>query len=120
MLIRSEGVNGCYRHLRSWLCNHQPTGDCERWHPKHRASAILEYETIGQEKRSDKGHYDWISGVDLAIRDIMRLYEPTIRATGGPSSLRTDPGGEKSHHLYRSALLGETVKAMDGSDAKSS
>jgi hypothetical protein len=84
-------------------------------------SAILEYETIGQEKPERQGTLPTgFLAVDLAIRGHMRLYDPTIRAIGGPSVFaELTLGGEKSHHPSTgSALLGETVKAMDGSDAK--
>jgi hypothetical protein len=48
------------------------------------------------------------------------MYDPTVRASGGPSVFaELAIGGEKSQHPSTgSALLGETVKAIDGSDAK--
>ena len=84
-------------------------------------SAILEYETIGQEKPERQGTLPTgFLAVDLAIRGHMRLYDPAARASGGPSVFaELTLGGEKSHRPSTgSALLGDTVKAMDGSDAK--
>ena len=84
-------------------------------------SANLDYEAIGQEKPEPQGTLPTgFLAVDLAIRGHMRLYDPAIRATGGPSVFaELTLGGEKSHHPSTgSALLGETVKSMDGSDAK--
>ncbi|MGA1984449.1 MAG: alkaline phosphatase family protein [Acidobacteriaceae bacterium] len=84
-------------------------------------SANLDYEAIGQEKPEPQGTLPTgFLAVDLAIRAHMRLYDPAIRATGGPSVFaELTLGGEKSHHpATGSALLGETVKSMDGSDAK--
>ena len=84
-------------------------------------SAILDYEAVGAEKPEPQGTLPTgFLAVDLAIRGHMRLYDPAIRASGGPSVFaELTLGGEKSHHPSTgSALLGETVKAMDGSDAK--
>jgi hypothetical protein len=58
--------------------------------------------------------------VDLAIRTHMRLYDPAIRASSGPSVYaELTVGGERSQHPSGgSALLGDTVHALDGSDAR--
>jgi hypothetical protein len=84
-------------------------------------SAALDYEAIGPEKPEPRGTLPTgFLAVDLAIRGHLRLYDPAIRASGGPSVFaELTLGGEKSHHPSTgSALLGDTVKAMDGSDAK--
>jgi arylsulfatase A-like enzyme len=84
-------------------------------------SANLDYEAIGQEKPEPPGTLPTgFLAVDLAIRGRMRLYDPAIRASGGPSVFaELTLGGVKSHHPSTgSALLGDTVKAVDGSDAK--
>jgi hypothetical protein len=84
-------------------------------------SASLDYEAIGQEKPEPPGTLPTgFLAVDLAIRGHMRLYDPAIRASGGPSVFaELTLGGMKSHHPSTgSALLGDTVKAMDGSDAR--
>lgn len=84
-------------------------------------SAALDYEAIGQEKPEPPGTLpSGFLAVDLAIRGHMRLYDPAVRASAGPSVFaELTLGGEKSHHPSTgSALLGDTVKSMDGSDAK--
>jgi hypothetical protein len=84
-------------------------------------SANLDYEALGTEKPEPQGTLPTgFLAVDLAIRGHMRLYDPAIRATGGPSVFaELTLGGAKSHHPSTgSALLGETIKAVDGSDAR--
>jgi hypothetical protein len=57
--------------------------------------------------------------VDIGIWEHLRVFDPAVRATVGSSAyLEVVLGGEKSQHPSTgSALLGETVKHVDGSDA---
>jgi hypothetical protein len=57
--------------------------------------------------------------VDLGIREHLRVFDPAVRATTGSSAYQeVVTGGERSQHPSTgSALLGETVKHVDGSDA---
>jgi arylsulfatase A-like enzyme len=85
------------------------------------ASANLTYEAAGPEKPEPPGTLPTgFLAIDLAIRGHMRLYDPAVRAGSGPSVFaELALGGEKSQHPSTgSALLGDTVKALDGSDAK--
>ncbi|HEX3571082.1 MAG TPA: alkaline phosphatase family protein [Acidobacteriaceae bacterium] len=84
-------------------------------------SAVLDYELSGKEKAEPKGTLpNGFLAVDLAIRAHMRMYDPAVRAAGGPSVYaELAVGGEKSQHPSTgSALLGDTVRAIDGSDAR--
>lgn len=84
-------------------------------------SAALDYELSGKEKAEPKGTLPTgFLAVDLAIRTHFRLFDPATRATSGSSAYaELALGGEKSQHpLSGSALLGETVKRVDGSDAR--
>jgi arylsulfatase A-like enzyme len=83
-------------------------------------SAILDYEAVQEEKpEPPRTLPNGFLAIDLAIRGHMHLYDPAIRATGGPSVFaELTLGGDKSHHPSTgSAVLGNTVKATDGSDA---
>ena len=67
-------------------------------------SANLDYEAIGPEKPEPQGTLPTgFLAVDLAIRGNMRMYDPAIRATGGPSVFAelTSGRGEVSPPFYR-------------------
>lgn len=84
-------------------------------------SAMLDYELNGKEKAEPKGTLpNGFLAVDLAIRAHLRMYDPAVRAAGGPSVYaELAVGGEKTQHPSTgSALLGDTVRAIDGSDAR--
>ena len=84
-------------------------------------SAALDYELNGKEKAEPKGTLPTgFLAVDLGIRAHLRVFDPSIRATTGSSAYaELTIGGEKSQHSTTgSALLGETVKRVDGSDAR--
>jgi len=84
-------------------------------------SAVLDYELIGKEKAEPKGTLPTgFLAVDLGIRQRMRVFDPTVRATTGSSAYaEVVVGGERSQHPANgSALLGDTVKKVDGSDAR--
>jgi predicted AlkP superfamily pyrophosphatase or phosphodiesterase len=84
-------------------------------------SAALDYEMSGKEKPEPKGTLPTgFLAVDLGIREHLRVFDPAIRATMGPSVYaELVVGGEKSQHPSTgSAILGETIKHIDGSDAK--
>jgi arylsulfatase A-like enzyme len=84
-------------------------------------SAALDYELNGKEKAQPKGTLPTgFLAVDLGIRAHLRVFDPSIRATTGSSAYaELTIGGEKSQHpTTGSALLGETVKHLDGSDAR--
>src|SRR3984885_1448903 len=82
-------------------------------------SALLDYELNGTEKVQPKGTLPTgFLAVDLGIREHLRVFDPAIRATAGaPAYAELVLGGEKSQHSASgSALLGETVKHVDGSE----
>jgi len=84
-------------------------------------SALLDYELSGKEKPEPKGTLPTgFLALDLAIRAHMRLYDPAVRASAGPSVYaELAVGGERSQRPSGgSALLGDTVRAIDGSDAR--
>ena len=84
-------------------------------------SAALDYELSGKEKPEPKGTLPTgFLAVDLGIRLHLRVFDPAIRATTGSSAyIELAVGGEKSHHpVMGSALLGDSVKRVDGSDAQ--
>jgi arylsulfatase A-like enzyme len=84
-------------------------------------SAALDYELNGKEKAEPKGTLPTgFLAVDLGIRAHLRVFDPAVRATTGSSAYaELVLGGEKSQHSSSgSALLGETVKRIDGSDAR--
>jgi hypothetical protein len=84
-------------------------------------SAVLDYELNGKEKPEPKGTLPTgFLAVDLGIREHLRVFDPAVRATAGSSAyMEVVLGGEKSQHPSTgSALLGETVKQIDGSDAR--
>jgi arylsulfatase A-like enzyme len=83
-------------------------------------SAVMDYELNGKEKPEPKGTLPTgFLAVDIGIREHLRVFDPAVRATAGSSAyLEVALGGEKSQHPSTgSALLGETVKHVDGSDA---
>ncbi len=83
-------------------------------------SAAMDYELNGKEKIEPKGTLPTgFLAVDIGILEHLRVFDPAVRATSGSSAyLEVALGGEKSQHPSTgSALLGETVKHVDGSDA---
>ena len=83
-------------------------------------SAVMDYEPNGKEKPEPKGTLPTgFLAVDLGIREHLRVFDPAVRVTAGSSAyLEVVLGGEKSQHPSTgSALLGETVKNVDGTDA---
>jgi len=84
-------------------------------------SALLNYEVSGKEKAEPKGTLPYgFLAVDLAIRTHLRMYDPGVRASSGPSVYQElSVAGEHSQHPSGgSAMLGETVRTIDGSDAQ--
>jgi len=84
-------------------------------------SAALDYQLAGKEKPEPQGTLPTgFLAIDLGVREHLRVFDPSIRATTGSSAYQEVViGGEKSQHPANgSALLGETVKQVDGSDAK--
>lgn len=84
-------------------------------------SAVLAYERNGNEKPEPTGTLPTgFLAIDLSIRAHMRLFDPAIRLTTGPSVFaELTVGGEKSQHpAVGSALLGGDAKRIDGSDAQ--
>jgi arylsulfatase A-like enzyme len=84
-------------------------------------SAALTYELSGKEKAEPQGTLPTgFLAVDLGIREHLRVFDPAVRVTTGPSVYaELVLSGEKSQHpATGSALLGETVKHVDGSDAR--
>jgi arylsulfatase A-like enzyme len=84
-------------------------------------SAVMTYGVSGKDKPEPEGTLPTgFLAVDLGIREHMRVFDPAVRATAG-SSVYAEVllGGEKSQYPSTgSALLGETVRQVDGSDAK--
>ena len=84
-------------------------------------SALLDYQLSGKEKPEPQGTLPTgFLAVDLGIRAHLRVFDPTVRATTGSSVYaELAIGGEKSQHPSDgSALLGESVRRVDGSDAR--
>jgi hypothetical protein len=84
-------------------------------------SAALTYDLAPKEKPEPMGTLPvGFLAVDLGIRMRLRVFDPAVRATTGSSAYaEVQIGGEKSQHpAGGSALLGETVKRVDGSDAQ--
>jgi len=83
-------------------------------------SAALDYEPSGKEKPQPAGNLPTgFLAVDLALWSHLRLFDPAVRATTGDSVYaELALSGEKSHHpATGSALLGERIRHLDGSDA---
>ncbi|MGD0446522.1 MAG: alkaline phosphatase family protein [Edaphobacter sp.] len=84
-------------------------------------SAALDYELSGKEKPQPKGTLPTgFLAMDLGIREHLRVFDPAIRAaTGSSVYAELALGGERSQHPSTgSALLGQTIEHIDGSDAK--
>jgi arylsulfatase A-like enzyme len=84
-------------------------------------SALLDYELSGKEKAEPKGTLpNGFLAIDLAIRTHLRMFDPAVRASSGPSVYaELSVGGEHSQHPSTgSALLGEKVQELGGSDAR--
>jgi arylsulfatase A-like enzyme len=86
-------------------------------------SAALEYEMSTTEKAPQpRGTLPTgFLAVDLGIRLHMNVFDGVVRSATGPSVYaQLSIGGEKSQHPsgYGSALLGDVVRRVDGSDAK--
>lgn len=84
-------------------------------------SAVLDYQLAGKEKPEPPGTLPTgFLAVDLGIRAHLRVFDPAVRATTGSSAYaELAIGGEKSQHPSNgSALLGDSVKRVDGSDAR--
>jgi len=84
-------------------------------------SAALTYELAGKEKTEPMGTLPTgFLAVDLGIRMRLHVFDAAVRATTGSSAYaEVQIGGEKSQHpTGGSALLGDSVKRVDGSDAE--
>jgi predicted AlkP superfamily pyrophosphatase or phosphodiesterase len=86
-------------------------------------SAALDYAPAGTDKPEPKGTLpQGFLAIDLGVRGHMRVFDPTVRATAGSSAYQeVQIGGELSHYPGNetiAALLGDTVKKVDGSDAQ--
>jgi len=84
-------------------------------------SAALTYELAGKEKAEPAGTLPTgFLAVDLGLWMHLRVFDPAVRATTGSSVYQEVlVSGEKSQHPSGgSALLGDSVKRMDGSDAQ--
>jgi arylsulfatase A-like enzyme len=84
-------------------------------------SSTLAYDPIGAEKPEPAQTLPTgFLAIDLALWSHTRLFDPAIRATTGDSVYaEVALTGEKSHHpLTGSALLGERISKLDGSDAR--
>jgi len=83
-------------------------------------SALMTYDTTKEKPEPEGTLPNGFLAIDLAVREHMRAYDPAVRAANGPSVYaEITIGGDKAQHPSTgSALLGETVKQMDGADAK--
>jgi arylsulfatase A-like enzyme len=84
-------------------------------------SANLIYEPAGKEKPEPAATLPTgFLGIDLALYTHTRLFDPAVRATTGDSVYaEVELSGEKSHYpITGSALLGDKVTHLDGSDAR--
>ena len=84
-------------------------------------SAVMNYDIGAKEKPQPQGTLPTgFLAVDLGIRLHTRVFDPAVRATTGSSAYaEVLVGGEKSAHPSGgSALLGDSVTLVDGSDAK--
>jgi arylsulfatase A-like enzyme len=83
-------------------------------------SAVMEYDA-SKEKPEPQGTLPTgFLAIDLGIREHMRVFDTARRAQTGTSAYEeVRIGGERSQHpITGSALLGETVTRVDGSDAR--
>ena len=83
-------------------------------------SAKLEFEAGPREQPEPKGTLpNGFLGIDLALRTHMRMYDPMRPGTGGAPFAEVPVGGEHPQRTASgAALLGDTVKSPDGSDAR--
>lgn len=84
-------------------------------------SAALTYDLVGKEKPEPMGTLPTgFLAVDLGIRMRLRVFDAAVRSTTGSSVYEeVQIGGEKSQHpTGGSALLGDSIKHLDGSDAE--
>jgi arylsulfatase A-like enzyme len=84
-------------------------------------SAALTYEAVGKDKPEPAATLPTgFLAIDLALFTRQRLFDPAKRATTGDSVYAEVPlSGEKSQYpALGSALLGEQVNKLDGSDAR--
>ena len=83
-------------------------------------SALMTYASTKEKPEPQGTLPPGFLALDLAIRMHLRAYDPAVRATTGPSVYaEITVGGDKAQHPSNgSALLGETVKHIDGTDAK--
>ena len=84
-------------------------------------SSTLAYDPVGAEKPEPAQTLPTgFLAIDLALWSHTRLFDPSIRATTGDSVYaEVALTGEKSHHpLTGSALLGDRISKLDGSDAR--
>jgi hypothetical protein len=84
-------------------------------------SAALTYELMGKEKSEPMGTLPTgFLAVDLSLWMHLRVFDPAVRSTTGSSVYQeVVVGGERSQHpTGGSALLGDSVKRIDGSDAQ--
>jgi arylsulfatase A-like enzyme len=84
-------------------------------------SAALTYELAAKEKPEPMGTLPaGFLAVDLGLWMHLRVFDPAVRATAGSSVYQEVVlSGERSQHpTGGSALLGESVKRVDGSDAQ--
>ncbi len=86
-------------------------------------SAALNYALSGKDKAEPMGTLpQGFLAVDLGMREHMRVFDPTVRATTGSSAYQEVViNGDLAHYPGNetiAALLGDTVKKVDGSDAQ--
>ena len=83
-------------------------------------SALMTYDNAKEKAEPEGTLPSGFLAIDLAVREHMRVFDPAVRATTGSSVYaEVVVGGEKSRHPSGgSALLGNTVKQIDGTDAK--
>ena len=84
-------------------------------------SAALDYEPNGREKPQRRGTLpSGFLSIDLALRLHLRVFDPAVRATTGASPYaEVLISGEKAHYpASGSAILADTARQIDGTDAR--
>lgn len=82
-------------------------------------SAVMNYDVAGEKPEPQGTLPTGFLAVDLGIREHLRVFDPAKRATKGSSAYEEVliGGAQPQHPSGGNALLGDTVKRVDGRDA---
>ena len=83
-------------------------------------SALMTYDATKEKPEPQGTLPTGFLAIDLAVREHMRVFDPAVRAAAGASVYaEVRIGGDAAQHPSTgSALLGDTVKQVDGTDAR--